>query len=450
MKTGMVKGKYGWGAVMLSLTLLLSACSGGNNGGNVATTDKNDKGNTQTTEEKKAPVEGKQITLKVSGYKSGAEAGALPDLNEKFMKDNPDIKVVYEGMPGGQYKEFLKARFAANDAADVVMIHPGLSDAVAYGKAGYLQDLSGEAWISNFTDASLMATSSEGQIYAIPNDMNVLGVFYNQEIFEKLSLEVPQDWDQFIAAAQKIKESGTLPISIGNNDGWMTLAALFTMAPGLVYTDKADFDAQLNAGQATFKDGWLEMVNNWFALDEAGYLTPKSTGVSLDQAQQAFASGQAAMYIDGNWSLPGIEAANPDLKVNMFPMPSNKAGEPVMASAAVGTTFAINKNTKVLDAAKRYLEFWSQKDNQQVWAKSQQGFMTIKGETGDVNPALKSIADVVASGNSYPFLDQGWEFGGAATTEMMSSAQGVYLKAITPEGMLDNMDKAWTMAAGNK
>lgn len=185
-------------------------------------------------------------------------------------------------------------------------------------------------------------------------------------------------------------------------------------------------------------------------MNDKGYLTEKSTGVNLDQAQKAFATGKAAMYIDGSWSLAGIMKSNPDLKLGMFAMPSNAAGQEVVASAAVGTTFAINKDTKVADAAKKYLAFWSQAENQKVWTKSQQGFMTINGETGDIDAAFKEIADVVASGNSYPFLDQGWLYGGAATTEMMTSAQGVYLKAITPAGMLENMDKAWAEAAKMK
>lgn len=444
----MGKRKVSAMAILLAMLLLLAACSGNNGGGSNGGNGGNGNGNGGSNGGATDAPPANQVTLKVSGFKSGAELGAIPELNDKFMAENPDIKVVYEGMPGGQFKDFLKARFAANDASDVIMIHPGLSDIIAYGKAGYLLDLSGEPWIANFTDASLKATTFEGQVFGIPNDMNVLGVYYNKQIFEELSLDIPQNWEQFTAAAAAIKEAGILPISIGNNDGWMTLAALYTMAPGLVYAQNPDFDAQLNAGEATFSEYWGEMLNRWFSLDEAGYLTEMSTGISLDQAQSTFATGEAAMYIDGNWSLPGIQAANPELEVGMFPMPSGDAGQSVVASAAVGTTFAINKNTQVADAAKKYLEFWSQTSTQQEWTKSQQAFMTIKGETGDVAEPLQYIADIVASGSSYPFLDQGWEYGGAATAEMMTSAQGVYLKAITPEGMLENMDKAWSTAAG--
>lgn len=230
----------------------------------------------------------------------------------------------------------------------------------------------------------------------------------------------------------------------------MTLAALYTVAPATVYQAMPDFDAKLNEGSVTFSGAWDDAVAKWFSLNDKGYLTAKSTGVSLDQTQQAFAKGKAAMYIDGSWSLAGIKKTNPDLKLGMFAMPSNAAGQDVIASAAVGTTFAINKDTKIADAAKKYLEFWSQVENQKAWTKSQQGFMTINGETGEIDEAFKEIAEVVAKGQSYPFLDQGWLYGSAATTEMMTAAQGVYLNAINPAGMLEYMDKAWKEAANNK
>ncbi|MFC5403489.1 ABC transporter substrate-binding protein [Cohnella soli] len=440
-------------AVSAMLALTLSACGGKNNdeGSSASASNKpSSSASSSPSDASPSAPPAENVVLKVTGYKSGTELGAIPELNEKFMKENPNIKVEYEGMPGAQFKDFIKTRFAAGDASDVIMLHPGLSELLQYGQAGYLMDISGEPFLSNFTQAALKATTQDGKVYGIPNDMAVLGVYYNKEIFNKLGLSVPTNWDDFVADADKIKQSGTLPIAIGNNDGWMTLAALFTLAPSAVYDGHPDFDKQLNEGKATFAGTWDDMVNKWFSLNDKGYLTPKSTGVSLDQAQKAFAKGDAAMYIDGNWSLPGIKSANPNIQVGMFAMPANAAGKDVVASAAVGTTFAINKDTKVADAAKKYLAFWSQAENQKVWAKSQQSFMTINGETGDIDEAFKEIAAVVASGHSYQFLDQGWTYGGAATTEMMTSAQGVYLKAIKPAEMLTNMDKAWADAAKKK
>jgi raffinose/stachyose/melibiose transport system substrate-binding protein len=419
---------------LLSISIALTGCGGS------SSSEAGEGGSGSTSAEH-------TIELKVTGYKSGSELGAIPELNEKFMKENPGIIVTYEGMPGNQFKDFIKTRFVAGDASDVIMLHPGLTETIPYGEAGYLLDLSSEPWIERFSPSSLNMVRSGSAVYGIPNDMAVLGVYYNKKIFDQLQLSFPTNWDEFVKACEVIKQAGITPIAIGNNDGWMTLAALFTMAPSTVYKENPDFDEQLNKGQATFAEYWKEMVERWFSLEEKGYLTPNSTGVNLSQAQAAFASEQAAMYIDGNWSLPAILEANPDIEISMAPMPANDPGQPAVASAAVGTVWTINSKSEQIDAAKKYLEFWSQEENQKIWAKSQQSFVTLAGVSSDVAPELAEYSEALANGESYQFLDQGWLHGNAITAELMSSAQGVYLQAITVEEMLENMDRARADAA---
>ncbi|UKS27950.1 extracellular solute-binding protein [Paenibacillus sp. HWE-109] len=390
----------------------------------------------------------KKVTeLKVSGFKSGSELGAIPEINDKFMKENPDIKVTYEGMPGGQFSDYIKTRLAAGDASDVIMLHPG-SEVVKYAKAGYLKDLSSEPWIQTFTKSTIVEASADSKVYGIPNDMVLLGVYYNKAIFEKLTIQPPKNWEEFLAACEKIKASGVNPIAIGNNDGWMTLAALLEMSATMVYGKEADFDAKLNAGQVKFAGVWDETVRNWYSLADKGYVTPKSTGVSLEQAQQDFAQEKSAMYIDGSWSVGGIKSKNPNLKFGMFAMPANKKGEPLTVSASTGTTWVVNAKTANADAAKRYMAYWAKEETLTAWTKSQGAFLTLQGKKGDVDPVFDLIADTLAAGKSQRFPD--WDQSSAINNEMMKSAQGVYLKALTPEQMLKNMDDALDKAAKNQ
>ena len=67
-------------------------------------------------EESQAPAEstGEVTELKVFGFKTGAEEGAIPTLIEQFNKENPDIHVVYEGISNaGGYQDVLTARLAS-------------------------------------------------------------------------------------------------------------------------------------------------------------------------------------------------------------------------------------------------------------------------------------------------------------------------------------------------
>ncbi|WP_188989431.1 ABC transporter substrate-binding protein [Paenibacillus nasutitermitis] len=382
------------------------------------------------------------IELRVAGYKSGSEIGAIPELNERFMKENPNIKVIYDGMPGVQFSKQLRNQFAMNEAPDVIMLHPGLDEVGGYSKAGFIRDLSDEPWISKFTPWAIEGVSIDGKVYGTPNEMVVLGVYYNKELFKKHSLRIPTNWDEFVEVCAKLKSSGLTPISIGNNDGWMTLAALYAMGASLI--KDPDFDKKLNARQIKFNGTWNEMVQMWYDLEDKGYLTPNSTEVSMDQAQKYFMDGKAGMLINGSWALPGLMKSNPDLELGMFALPANPPGERTVVTAAVGTTWTISSKTKQLEAARKYLAFWSTGQTLRQWAISQASFLTLNNVESGALAELHEISRSLETGSTREFLSNRWETSGFyVTEEMMESAQGVYLKALTIEQMLTNMDNTW-------
>ncbi|WP_157994130.1 ABC transporter substrate-binding protein [Cohnella abietis] len=407
---------------MIGFVLLITGCSGSK---------------TQIV----APLPQEIVKLRVAGFKAGSEIGAIPELNDRFMKENPTIKVIYEGMPGAQYTKYIRGKFAVNDAPDVIMLHPGLGEVGGYAKAGFIKDLSGEPWVGAFTTAALESVSYEGKVYGIPNDMVVLGVYYNKDIFEKLSLKAPSNWEEFLAVCAALKSSGTTPISIGNNDGWMTLAALFTLGSSLIKDQ--DFDRKLNAREIKFNGTWNEILEKWYSLDGYGYLTPNSTKVSMDQAQKDFVEGRAGMFINGSWTLAGIVQGNPDFELGMFTMPANPPGEEAIVSVNIGTTWTINNKTNQLEAARKYLDFWSQEQTLRQWAKSQASFLTLQGAKSDSPKELSDISRSIMSGRTKEYLSNWWEQSGDVVNEIMDSAQGVYLHALTIDQMLNNMDSTW-------
>ena len=384
------------------------------------------------------------IKLRVGGFKAGSEIGAIPELNEQFMLENPSIKVIYEGMPGAQYTKYIKGKFAINDAPDVIMLHPGGEEVGSYAKVGFIRDLSDEPWTTAFTPSAIESVSFQGKVYGTPNEMVVLGVYYNKNLFERLALRPPSNWEEFLHVSALIKSKGITPISIGNNDGWMTLAAIYTLGPSLI--KDPDFDRKLNAREITFNGTWNAMLEQWFSLEEKGYLTPGSTNVSIDQAQRDFVEGNAAMYINGSWALAGILQGEPDFELGMFPMPANPPGEETVVSINVGTTWTINNKTKQLDAARKYLAFWSKEETLRQWAESQASFLTLQGVESHTPEELSDIAKAVANGQTHEFLSNWWEQSGDIVIEIMDSAQGVYLQALTIDDMLKNMDRAWDRA----
>ncbi len=54
----------------------------------------------------------------------------------------------------------------------------------------------------------------DGHIYMITGDIVGTGFFYNQDMFDKLGLKVPETWKEFEVVEKAIKDSGVTPISI--------------------------------------------------------------------------------------------------------------------------------------------------------------------------------------------------------------------------------------------
>ena len=107
-----------------------------------AQTSEAKKEETAAAEETKAEAEstGEQVELKVFGFKTGAEEGAIPELIEQFNKENPDIKVVYEGISNaGGYQDVLTARLASGQGDDAASGSGLYRGSVRYACGGEVQ-----------------------------------------------------------------------------------------------------------------------------------------------------------------------------------------------------------------------------------------------------------------------------------------------------------------------
>jgi raffinose/stachyose/melibiose transport system substrate-binding protein len=383
----------------------------------------------------------KPVTLKFYHWIGTDAQAAVAEIDAKFMKENPDIKVEFESAPTDQYRNVIKTKLASGDAPDVFGVSPG-TDVRDYSKAGYLMDLSNEPYVKNVMDGALRVTRGENRkVYSIPWDMNVITVIYNKKIFTKLGLKVPTNWTEFLAVCEKIKRAKIYPIALGNKDLWVTQLIPYAMAPSMIYAKNPEFDADMYNGKVKFNGAeWKAVIARYLELNKKGYFHPGVLGTTYDQTVQLVATEKAAMVVNGNWILAPIRQANKNLELGMFPMPAVKAGEDPWISSAVGTTTAISAKTPYPEQAKKFMEFWMRPDNITLYLKEKKAFSTVKGITVDFDPAAKELAPYLAKGKTYPFLDQNWPNG----------VQDVFLKGYqelfageTTGKVLNDVDKEW-------
>lgn len=99
--------------------------------------------------------------------------------------------------------------------------------------------------------------TGSSELNGLPFSSNASGVIYNKAMFTEAGVAVPTTWDEFIAVAQKFKDSGKNAFYLTLKDSWTTLTpfnSLSTIIKG------NDFFKQRAEGTVTFADSFTEIA----------------------------------------------------------------------------------------------------------------------------------------------------------------------------------------------
>ena len=325
----------------------------------------------------------------------------LQKLVDKFNETHEDvtIKITAPADAG----TVLKTRMAKNDMPDIVAMG-GDNNYTEVESAGMLVDLSSEDYISNIQESYLQMVydvnkDKEKTIYGVPFATNAAGVIYNTEKFEELGLEVPKTWDEFIDVLQKIKDAGEQPLLMTYKDAWTSLAPWNSMAADLAPENFAD---DRKAGKTTFVGTHEEIAEKYLTLLD--YAQDDYMGLSYDDGNKKFANGDAVMIINGNWAISQYRNANPDVKVNMFALPSSNDESQNKVTSGVDVLLGVSKNSSNVDAAKDFVSFMMEKENIQTYIDEQFSFSALKGvEQSD--EAVSGVQEDISNGKVANFED---------------------------------------------
>ena len=221
-------------------------------------------------------------------------------LIEAFQAANPNITVKPETRPGGSEGDNLvKTRLATGDMADVFVYNNG-SLLQAIKPEQNLAPLDDQPWAGQIDE--LFAASSkgaDGKLYGGPYGTAFGGgVLYNIPLYEKLGLEIPKTWDEFMANNEKIKADGSAaPVEQTYGETWTS--QLFVLGDydnveQAVPNFAADYTAN-KAKYATTPEA-LAGFEHIQEVKDAGYLNKDFASATLNDGIKAVATGTAAHY----------------------------------------------------------------------------------------------------------------------------------------------------------
>jgi raffinose/stachyose/melibiose transport system substrate-binding protein len=355
-------------------------------------------------------------------------------LIKKFEEENPDIDVKLNAPP--EAETVLKSRLTKDDLPDVMAIG-GNATYGEMARAGVLMDFSDTEMTGNIQPAYLdminrLVGEEKDGTYGIPYATNANAVIYNKDKFEELGLEVPKTWDEFTAVLEKAKSEGEIPIYLTLKDAWTGMIPWNSLAANI---QPEEFAKKVNSGEASFQEDYPEVADKMLTLLEYGH--KDNMGVAYGDGNTAFAKGESVMYLQGNWAIPEIKKANPDINLGVFAMPVTNNPEENKLVSGVDVVFAINQGTEKSEEAKKFVEFMLNEENAQQYIDEQSAFSAVEGVFQE-DPIMEGIKENFEEGSITSFPDHYYPAGMQAENLIQD-----FLINKNKEEFLKKMDDEW-------
>lgn len=286
----------------------------------------------------------------------------------RFKEKHPDVEVKVTYMPYADYMTKLKSTLAAGQPPAIFQVpwDSGFRDLAASGQLAPMGAVLNEGFPAISQSAKDFVTLN-GEVWALPLDLNTLQIAYNNKIFAELGLTPPTTADELKAIAAKLNEAGKFGIALGTKDKW---AGGDTWYAQLVYADPTGEKlAGADAGTIPWTDPVFVTAGDRVAdLVASGVFAPGANSMgAFNESLDLFLSEQAAMFYPvGNFISGGInDKVAGAFEWDLFPFPGD-AGSTPTATGGIARMFAMPKDGKDNAIAADFLRTLTDKDGEAV------------------------------------------------------------------------------------
>lgn len=328
-------------------------------------------------------------TVTWSTWGNPDELKVFEQFNKEFMQRHPDITVKFEPVASyADYHSKLNTQLTSKTAPDVFYVGDDrIAAMVANGVLEPLKDrISKSSTISlnDFSQDIYRVAMSDGEVYALPNDVNPDAFWYDKEALkaagiteDPATLATEGKWttQKFFEMVDALKNAGMSGAAFWNY--WSTTSSIMVSQGGSVYDASGKYVADQNA-QAS------EAMKAWSAKFADGSLLVADEMPSGSDADTLFVTHKLGFLVQGRYTVGTIEGAGlnmSDYDVVGWPTPEGKNGKAGVASSFL----AINKAAANADAAFTFFEEFLSKDGQTLRLK----------DRGNALPSIKGIDSIV-------------------------------------------------------
>lgn len=313
---------------------------------------------------------------------------------EAFNEEYGDtIKVNVEEIAGDQnYVDKLKVLYSSDSLPDTFSAGGyNLIDSMQ-DQLVDLTDYVDDEWKSMATDICWDVNSRDGKIYGIPYTRQVIGYFYNKDLFAQAGIEEPATtWDEFFEQCDKLLDAGITPLSMDTADsGWVTSLML-----GAMIGESDEGEEFMNTMLPTDynTDEFIEAATKVQTMFQK-YTTADAVGGKYENAASNFYMEQTAIIANGPWMVSDFydtsmvdEGFADKIGTAAFP------GNVMYNSGKIGFNIA-SKDEATLDATLTFVKFMTSEESQLKMLEVTGDIPAMEGITSDnVKPLVNEVIE---------------------------------------------------------
>lgn len=394
-------------ALLLASLMVASLAACGTNTVSESTTSAAVSTSTQTSAQTGAEAKG-PATIKYPTYRVGTHYSAafekeqIAKFNEKFGNE---VKVQVEEIPSDTaYNDKMKILAASGDLPDVVMGKNGINEILIKGNLAtpfneYLDKDS--EWKADIGDEAIAANTRDGKVWSISDQKQVIGYFYNKEMFEKAGIKPAETWDEFLANCDKLKSAGFTPLALMTGENAWTTNLMLSSIVGTSGEAGNKFMNTLHP--ASFETPEMIEGLKKIQIMLKKYTTKDAIGAVYANAANNFEQGKAAIIANGPWMIGDFsdKSKSPegfDKKVGVAAYPGSGA----FLSYEVGYMIGSDAQDKK-DAAAKFIKYKTSAEGQ-----------SIALELGNVLPVSDKVQPSEEFKQKYPVFVETIDVGNSA------------------------------------
>ena len=235
-------------------------------------------------------------------WTSGGEAAAVNEFAKAFnATGNNWVDAAIVG--GEQARSVMVSRILGGDPMGAFQFNHG-RQAEELIEAGVLRDITdiaeAEGWTSMVNPPSLLAACTvDGRVYCAPvNIHSWQWLWLSHKAYSDAGVDVPTNWDEFVAAAPALEKAGILPMAMGQQ-GWQQSGAFNVFMASLL---PSEVFMSVYGDKDTAVAGGADVAKVFKAASDARAMAANSTVQNWNDATNLVITGKAGGQIMGDWA----------------------------------------------------------------------------------------------------------------------------------------------------